>query len=92
MQSHVSQLDLDFALAGVTLEQCYSANIQTKVQRFQKYTNISYQVEEQISGHSDRALAQNFDAILAGIAIWAGDVMLARSCQAAYIRIDSPGS
>ena len=31
LQSHDSRLDLDFALAADSLEQCYSVNIQTKV-------------------------------------------------------------
>ena len=32
---------------------------------------------EKISGRSDRVLAQNFDAVLAGIVIWAGDTIFA---------------
>jgi hypothetical protein len=34
-----------------------------------------------ISGHSDRVLAQNFDAILAGIVIRVGDTTFAKKCQ-----------
>ena len=36
---------------------------------------------KKISGHSDRVLAQNFDAVLAGIVIWAGDTIFAKFCQ-----------
>ena len=39
---------------------------------------------KKISGHSDRVLAQNFDAVLAGIVIWAGDnifAFIARGCR-----------
>ena len=36
---------------------------------------------KKISGHSDRVLAQNFDAVLAGIAIWAGDIIFVKFCQ-----------
>ena len=36
---------------------------------------------KKISGHSDRVLAQNFDAVLAGIVIWAGDTIFACFCQ-----------
>ena len=34
-----------------------------------------------ISGHSDRVLAQNVDTLLAGIVIWAGDIIFAKFCQ-----------
>ena len=36
---------------------------------------------KKISGHSDRVLAQNFDTVLAGIVIWAGDIIFAYVCQ-----------
>ena len=31
-----------------------------------------------MAGHSDRVLAQNFDTVLAGIVIWAGDIIFAK--------------
>ena len=34
-----------------------------------------------ISGHSDRVFAQNFEAVLAGIVIWPGDIIFAIVCQ-----------
>ena len=36
---------------------------------------------KKISGHSDRVLAQNFDTVLAGIVIWAGEIIFAKCCQ-----------
>ena len=36
---------------------------------------------KKISGHSDRVLAQNFDTVLAGIVIWAGDIIFAKKYQ-----------
>ena len=36
---------------------------------------------EKISGHSDRVLAQNFDTVLAGIVIWAGEITFAKFFQ-----------
>ena len=34
-----------------------------------------------ISGHPDRVLAQNVDAVLAGTAMWAGDITFAKCCR-----------
>ena len=36
---------------------------------------------EKISGHSDRVLAQNLDAVLAVVVILAGDTIFAKCCQ-----------
>ena len=36
---------------------------------------------KKISGHSDRVLAQNFDAVLAVVVILAGDTIFAKVCQ-----------
>ena len=33
------------------------------------------------SGHSDGVLAQNFDTVLAGIVVWAGDIIFAKVYQ-----------
>ena len=34
-----------------------------------------------ISEHPDQGLAQKFGTVLAGIVIWAGDIIFARFCQ-----------
>ena len=36
---------------------------------------------KKIPEHSDRVLAQNFDTVLAGVVIWAGDIIFARFYQ-----------
>ena len=43
--------------------------------------------EKTISEHSDRVLAQNFEAVLAVIAILAKDLIFAKFCQEVYKHI-----
>ena len=55
-------------------------DIQTKVLYFQEFTKIPGRGAK-LSKHSDRLRAQNFEAVLAVILIWAGDTIFAKFPQ-----------